>query len=68
MCTMWKLEIVKLSNIHSIIEITMNIDITETKAEQMLYALTLAKHRAWKSSMQIDMLKHTIEIQEKLNR
>ena len=33
-------------NFHSIIEITMNIDITETEAEQMLHALILARDRA----------------------
>ena len=43
----------------------MNIDITETEAEQMFHALTLAQDRA---NFQIDMLKRVIEIQEKLKR
>ena len=33
-------------NFHSINEMTMNIDITETEAEQMLHALILARDRA----------------------
>ena len=34
------------ANFHSKIETTMNIDITETEAEQMVHALILAWNRA----------------------
>ena len=43
----------KYMNFHSIIEITMNIDITEIEAEQMFYALILAQDRSWRLSVPI---------------
>ena len=46
------------------------MDITETEAEQMFHVLTIAKYRTWRSyaNFKIDMSKHAVEIQEKLNR